>query len=303
MKKILLFVCSALLIGFSSCSSDDDTTSPDDENITLDEAYRRKMVKEYGISETGGLSIVSVGENKDVALFEGRMNNHLWIRCYNTKNKEIILQWQDAEELKKDIEVDLGYGDKEIISIDRYESYRWLYTDESLIFQLIGEHDNTHYFSSASHDVYFISQNRLVKKIHTNIYPSVYYGELVPWYKGVAYAIDGKSNYYDAYGNPLQIVELLVSAIDGDFINYYEAIYIDEEQVRRLSYENGTVIWEVKSPLADIPKTARRESSEIQKNKNIWTCTFNYTRYEGTKINLIFEVNIDTGEIKILKQS
>lgn len=303
MNKFLLFVCSALLIGFNSCSSDDDSTTPDAENISIDEAYRRKMIEEYGLKETGALSIIKASANESIALFEGRINNHLWIRCYNIANKEIILQWQDTEELKKSVDIDLGYGNKKTVAIDRYHSYKWLYTDESLIFQLIGDHDNINYFTTATHDVYFISQNRLVNKIHTNIYPSIYYGELISWYKGVKYTINDEGYTYDAYGTPIQLVGYFSRSNDFTLIDYYQCIDFDKEKMRRLNYKNGTIMWKIKSPLADIPETARKDNYDTQLNGNIWTYTFNYTCYDGTKINRIFELNIDTGEIKILKLS
>lgn len=297
MKKNLLII-SILFIVFSACG-DDGSTITQEEGLTVEDTYRDQMIKKYGIKEDGGLTIIKAEENKNVIFFEGRINNRLWISCYNKESKVNLVHWEDSEELKKYIKRDLGYGEKDIISIDRYRSYKWLYSEDSFIFQLIGDHANTSYYTFATHDVYFISQNKLINKISHDLYPSKYYGELFSWYKGAGFKIGDKFNYYDANGNVLEIVGDF-SKTNFEFINYYECIDIDKDRVRRLNYKDGTVTWRTKSPLADIPNSARRDSIGLEKNKNIWTYTFYYTRYEGGRINRDIELNIETGEYKIL---
>ncbi|WP_101689417.1 hypothetical protein [Dysgonomonas massiliensis] len=299
MKKIKLFsaifLIAAMFLGFTACNSDDNNEFVD--TTTGHEVYKREMIEKYNV-KANGLDIKNVSENDAEIIFYGELANKFWIACYNKESKEQLMQWHDTELIKDEIDIDLGYGNTQTIRIDEYRiiDSRWSLFNDSFVFQLVR-------FSQSHniYDIYFINNGRLAKTLSNTGDP------FYSWYNGsILTATDNKNTpdrrraCYDAKGNKLFDITRNFPHETAIPINYYEYILFEKSTITRKNLETDKIIWSVKSPLDSIPSNAKQDSTTVSKENNLWTFIFNYTLYDGTKVERIYELNIETGEYKQL---
>lgn len=307
MKKLLLILIFTHL--FFGCSKDEFPVL----DILSDEYVLDKLKQEYNINRDGlSLESFSYGKDSTHLFINGRINEKLWIGCYNRKNKNNILEWTDNVKLDTVFNLHKGYGEYSDFNIERFFITYPYYNNGQLYFLLWGYNDKTRNINGRiiSSDLYFLKNNSFIKKRRSFTYPidDAFYQNIFPWKnsifskyqnKYICFSADGDSLYSTngVYANyePINIEECI--AVNKSY-GAENVASLERIDFRRLNLKNNETIWKNEhKPLADISTKDRLDSIVIQKKSNIWDYSFFYTKIEGTKYAIKLELNIESGEL------
>jgi hypothetical protein len=282
-------------------------------------------MKEYNINKKG-LVIDNYYSNADQTciVFNGRIDNRLWIGYYDMQTKSPLLDWTDDKVLETTMTIDVGYGEIETYSIENYHvNYYPCYNEGTFSFKLSYSAGNKSF-----NDLYFIRNGELIKLYNQDEYAEMYAGDrghdrLSVWYRGF---ITG--NWcFDTYGEKL--FELgrssqevgnsgLYDITNAEPVSYEEAITFNIVRgwapgsgaillntfasFSRLNLQSG-YIWTSDAPLRDIisyEADARLDDFIINKSDDntIWEYIISYTQRDGTKGVVSIELNLDTGSFE-----
>jgi hypothetical protein len=110
--------------------------------------------------------------------------------------------------------------------------------------------------------------------------------------------------YFNARGDSVYKVNPDVSLININSINQKEGIRhtvttSKTVEFSRQNIETGDVLWNSKSGIFEAsPESFREDGIHVIKKDDIWEYTLSYTLYSGTKKNVQFLLNTNTGVIK-----
>ena len=95
-----------------------------EEDIPTNEPYSAKVqekAKEYGLNNVlDSVEYFNFNTDSTAILFSGFKNKELYIGCFKTSTKEVIIPWMCVENLDTIITLNQGYHNAESIAIGEY---------------------------------------------------------------------------------------------------------------------------------------------------------------------------------------
>jgi hypothetical protein len=306
MKKLLLILMfTQFLVG---CSKDESPTN--EPSVILSDNILDKLKQEYNITKDGlFLESFSYGKDTTQLFINGRLNEKLWIGCYNKRTKNKILEWTESEKLDTIFNLHIGYGEYSDFNIGRFFIRYPYYNNGQLYFLLWGYNDKTININGRiiSSDLYFIKNNSFIKKRSSFSFPidDAFYQNIIPWKNSIFSKYQNKYICFSTDGDSLYSADKIVANYEPisieECIEFNANNNTSDERMyyfRRLNLKTNEAIWKNEDkPLANIPANDRLDSTVIQKNSNIWDYSFFYTRIEGTRYAIQLELNIESGKL------
>ena len=327
MKKLLILLLFALVL--LGCGSDSFDGPKIDKPDPIEENLYPELVEKYKIRKSGlRLESVYIGDNKSKIIFNGRIDQKLWVAVYDTETTQQLYEWTDKQQLEMRVNLKDAKGVSSDYELDAFQAKEFYVNNNEFYFILIG-------FSPAEAKpeknlmyttLYIIKNNSLVKKHVSYALPSttnpsgyegVYYKKLKPWFNGV-FVQYGKVSEATNFDHLLfsSVGEKLYSFDDTENI-IEQSEPIDMEQAIVLhSVRSGTTnfyfsrfnlktkesVWvSDERPFKDVPISAKIVGSVVTKDGNIWSYATTFTTGNGSKIIKNLKLDIDTGKIVIEK--
>lgn len=266
------------------------------------------IIKEYNIQKKG-VKIESFVKNSEstILFVNGRIEGCLWVGCYDTTTKEMMVDFTETSKLDKTIRYNLGYGEYLEFDVEKYSILRFPYfSDNSVCFILAGHEREGH--NNSACDLYFIENNTLKNKHRSvsTLSNSKYYQSVIPWYNGVMVKIkNGEYQCLNMAGESLFTIENNNLILECEPVNYEECIYFNFNadsngfSSRRINIKTDNVIWNNGFVKTKLQEKIEIENLKIEKNGSIWNYRISYIDYEGVRDNLQISLNIDNGDYEI----
>ena len=298
----MFVICSLLLL--SSCDKDPLMGSEEWEQERRNNFYDYKVKNREGFDM---LSITPCAYNEDTAFLTGIKNEKMWIGMFDNHTKEQLKEWNGTKTVERTIKIDKGYGETELFNVTAFDFRSDIYkTNWGFTAALSYLHrENTLLTSSdiVSKDIFLLNGNEII------VYPLNYPAIANPyWFQGSIFVLNMIENCtYSIILSPdgKKIAEWKGNFVNGDFnpvpISYTEGIFIDRESdyfIIRYNYQTGKDVWKTSIPsLKDVEDNARINSTILEQSNPIWKYQIDITNYDGSKKQVIFTVDVETGEV------
>ena len=272
-----------------ACSKNDDTTIPDDNCITEEDAKRNKLIN--AIEDSDDLNLITYGPayiNNDTFTFGlGIKSNKLWCGFFEETNESIFVQkyvFTSKENFTDTIKiVDKGYGERDT----------FLFNDASLLY--VKGTDLNNFFIHTNHYNIFVENGNIYYRNYKNIGIDLW----LDWY------FMEEETYrcwiVDKQGN--KIYEIVRDAIRKTPLSlyYYLDVLIDGNTCKVSSFDakTGEAVWETCIfNLSNIIDGHYHNITEYHTVKNSYIdFEFHIVNYDGTKEKRERRINIETGEM------
>ena len=298
----MFVICSLLLL--SSCDKDPLMGSEEWEQERRNNFYDYKVKNREGFDM---LSITPCAYNEDTAFLTGIKNEKMWIGMFDNHTKEQLKEWNGTKTVERTIKIDKGYGETELFNVTAFDFRSDIYkTNWGFTAALSYLHrENTLLTSSdiVSKDIFLLNGNEII------VYPLNYPAIANPyWFQGSIFVLNMIENctYYIILSpDGKKIAEWKGNFVNGDFnpvpISYTEGIFIDRESdyfIIRYNYQTGKDVWKTSIPsLKGVEDNARINSTILEQSNPIWKYQIDITNYDGSKKQVIFTVDVETGEV------
>ena len=298
----MFVICSLLLL--SSCDKDPLMGSEEWEQERRNNFYDYKVKNREGFDM---LSITPCAYNEDTAFLTGIKNEKMWIGMFDNHTKEQLKEWNGTKTVERTIKIDKGYGETELFNVTAFDFRSDIYkTNWGFTAALSYLHrENTLLTSSdiVSKDIFLLNGNEII------VYPLNYPAIANPyWFQGSIFVLNMIENCtYSIILSPdgKKIAEWKGNFVNGDFnpvpISYTEGIFIDRESdyfIIRYNYQTGKDVWKTSIPsLKGVEDNARINSTILEQSNPIWKNQIDITNYDGSKKQVIFTVDVETGEV------
>lgn len=298
----MFVICSLLLL--SSCDKDPLMGSEEWEQERRNNFYDYKVKNREGFDM---LSITPCAYNEDTAFLTGIKNEKMWIGMFDNHTKEQLKEWNGTKTVERTIKIDKGYGETELFNVTAFDFRSDIYkTNWGFTAALSYLHrENTLLTSSdiVSKDIFLLNGNEII------VYPLNYPAIANPyWFQGNIFVLNMIENCtYSIILSPdgKKIAEWKGNFVNGDFnpvpISYTEGIFIDRESdyfIIRYNYQTGKDVWKTSIPsLKGVEDNARINSTILEQSNPIWKYQIDITNYDGSKKQVIFTVDVETGEV------
>lgn len=298
----MFVICSLLLL--SSCDKDPLMGSEEWEQERRNNFYDYKVKNREGFDM---LSITPCAYNEDTAFLTGIKNEKMWIGMFDNHTKEQLKEWNGTKTVEHTIKIDKGYGETELFNVTAFDFRSDIYkTNWGFTAALSYLHrENTLLTSSdiVSKDIFLLNGNEII------VYPLNYPAIANPyWFQGSIFVLNMIENCtYSIILSPdgKKIAEWKGNFANGDFnpvpISYTEGIFIARESdyfIIRHNYQTGKDVWKTSIPsLKGVEDNARINSTILEQSNPIWKYQIDITNYDGSKKQVIFTVDVETGEV------
>ena len=298
----MFVICSLLLL--SSCDKDPLMGSEEWEQERRNNFYDYKLKNREGFDM---LSITPCAYNEDTAFLTGIKNEKMWIGMFDNHTKEQLKEWNGTKTVERTIKIDKGYGETELFNVTAFDFRSDIYkTNWGFTAALSYLHrENTLLTSSdiVSKDIFLLNGNEII------VYPLNYPAIANPyWFQGSIFVLNMIENCtYSIILSPdgKKIAEWKGNFVNGDFnpvpISYTEGIFIDRESdyfIIRYNYQTGKDVWKTSIPsLKGVEENARINSIILEQSNSIWKYQIDITNYDGSKKQVIFTVDVETGKV------
>ena len=298
----MFIICSLLLL--SSCDKEPLKGSEEWEQERRNNFYDYKVKNREGFDM---LSITPCAYNEDTAFLTGIKNEKMWIGMFDNHTKEQLKEWNGTKTVERTIKIDKGYGETELFNVTAFDFRSDIYkTNWGFTAALSYLHrENTLLTSSdiVSKDIFLLNGNEII------VYPLNYPAIANPyWFQGSIFVLNMIENCtYSIILSPdgKKIAEWKGNFVNGDFnpvpISYTEGIFIDRESdyfIIRYNYQTGKDVWKTSIPsLKGVEDNARINSTILEQSNTIWKYQIDITNYDGSKKQVIFTVDVETGEV------
>ena len=298
----MFVICSLLLL--SSCDKDPLMGSEEWEQERRNNFYDYKVKNREGFDM---LSITPCAYNEDTAFLTGIKNEKMWIGMFDNHTKEQLKEWNGTKTVERTIKIDKGYGETELFNVTAFDFRSDIYkTNWGFTAALSYLHrENTLLTSSdiVSKDIFLLNGNEII--VHPLNYPAI---ANPYWFQGSIFVLNMIENCtYSIILSPdgKKIAEWKGNFVNGDFnpvpISYTEEIFIDRESdyfIIRYNYQTGKDVWKTSIPsLKGVEDNARINSTILEQSNPIWKYQIDITNYDGSKKQVIFTVDVETGEV------
>lgn len=301
--NVCMFVICSLLLLFS-CDKDPLMGSEEWEQERRNNFYDYKVKNREGFDM---LSITPCAYNEDTAFLTGIKNEKMWIGMFDNHTKEQLKEWNGTKTVERTIKIDKGYGETELFNVTAFDFRSDIYkTNWGFTAALSYLHrENTLLTSSdiVSKDIFLLNGNEII------VYPLNYPAIANPyWFQGSIFVLNMIENCtYSIILSPdgKKIAEWKGNFVNGDFnpvpISYTEGIFIARESdffIIRHNYQTGKDVWKTSIPsLKGVEDNARINSTILEQSNPIWKYQIDITNYDGSKKQVIFTVDVETGEV------
>lgn len=301
--NVCMFVICSLLLLFS-CDKDPLMGSEEWEQERRNNFYDYKVKNREGFDM---LSITPCAYNEDTAFLTGIKNEKMWIGMFDNHTKEQLKEWNGTKTVERTIKIDKGYGETELFNVTAFDFRSDIYkTNWGFTAALSYLHrENTLLTSSdiVSKDIFLLNGNEII------VYPLNYPAIANPyWFQGSIFVLNMIENCtYSIILSPdgKKIAEWKGNFANGEFnpvpISYTEGIFIDRESdyfIIRYNYQTGKDVWKTSIPsLKGVEDNARINSTILEQSNPIWKYQIDITNYDGSKKQVIFTVDVETGEV------
>ena len=298
----MFVICSLLLL--SSCDKDPLMGSEEWEQERRNNFYDYKVKNREGFDM---LSITPCAYNEDTAFLTGIKNEKMWIGMFDNHTKEQLKEWNGTKTVERTIKIDKGYGETELFNVTAFDFRSDIYkTNWGFTAALSYLHrENTLLTSSdiVSKDIFLLNGNEII------VYPLNYPAIANPyWFQGSIFVLNMIENCtYSIILSPdgKKIAEWKGNFANGDFnpvpISYTEGIFIARESdyfIIRHNYQTGKDVWKTSIPsLKGVEDNARINSTILEQSNSIWKYQFDIINYDGSKKQVIFTVDVETGKV------
>ena len=297
----MFVICSLLLL--SSCDKDPLMGSEEWEQERRNNFYDYKVKNREGFDM---LSITPCAYNEDTAFLTGIKNEKMWIGMFDNHTKEQLKEWNGTKTVERTIKIDKGYGETELFNVTAFDFRSDIYkTNWGFTAALSYLHrENTLLTSSdiVSKDIFLLNGNEII------VYPLNYPAIANPyWFQGSIFVLNMIENCtYSIILSPdgKKIAEWKGNFVNGDFnpvpISYTEGIFDRESDyfIIRYNYQTGKDVWKTSIPsLKGVEDNARINSTILEQSNPIWKYQIDITNYDGSKKQVIFTVDVETGEV------
>lgn len=309
MKRILLFVCVALLAW--ACSKDEDNTPPSFIDINGLSAY--KIIG--ATSDTAGLKLYGYGyvftKDSMLACGLGAKYGKLWCGFFSSKDllwnriKEEFV-YVGNEDLSYSLEYEIGYGETSsvvfIIDSVVYESDRYysvggcFFNEEEFAISTSGSQGDGHVSDFAT---IFVNGNDVVYKhlfLDRLWYDGYYVG--TSWTNGVGY----QYSIFDLNGDVVYDME---DRLSGEVIpiSLYDYVSTSNSDnvitVERVRLPAGTIVW---SQTLSVGETINGNAPRVTYSRSLEGKCLHIeataVNYDGSKETKSFKIDIETGEME-----
>lgn len=296
--KVCMFViCSLLLL--SSCDKDPLMGSEEWEQERRNNFYDYKVKNREGFDM---LSITPCAYNEDTAFLTGIKNEKMWIGMFNLHTKEQLKEWNGTKTVERTIKIDKGYGETELFNITAFDFRSNIYkTNWGFTAALSYLHrENTFLTSSdiVSKDIFLLNGNEII------VYPLNYPAIANPcWFQE---SVVANAIVLSPKGKKIAELEGSYSTKNAVPISYTEGILCvgtnddgsGDRSVIRHNYQTGKDVWKTSIPsLKDIEMNARINTTILEQSNPIWKFQIDITNYDGSKKQVIFTVDVETGKV------
>lgn len=301
--NVCMFVICSLLLLFS-CDKDPLMGSEEWEQERRNNFYDYKVKNREGFDM---LSITPCAYNEDTAFLTGIKNEKMWIGMFDNHTKEQLKEWNGTKTVERTIKIDKGYGETELFNVTAFDFRSDIYkTNWGFTAALSYLHrENTLLTSSdiVSKDIFLLNGNEII------VYPLNYPAIANPyWFQGSIFVLNMIENCtYSIILSPdgKKIAEWKGNFANGEFnpvpISYTEGIFIDRESdyfIIRHNYQTGKDVWKTSIPsLKGVEDNARINSTILEQSNSIWKYQIDITNYDGSKKQVIFTVDVETGKV------
>ena len=298
----MFVICSLLLL--SSCDKEPLMGSEEWEQERRNNFYDYKVKNRDGFDMQ---SIIARSLNDDTTFLFGIKNERMWIGMFDNHTKEQLKEWNGTKTVERTIKIDKGYGETELFNVTAFDFRSDIYkTNWGFTAALSYLHrENTLLTSSdiVSKDIFLLNGNEII------VYPLNYPAIANPyWFQGSIFVLNMIENCtYSIILSPdgKKIAEWKGNFVNGDFnpvpISYTEGIFIDRESdyfIIRYNYQTGKDVWKTSIPsLKGVEDNARINSTILEQSNPIWKYQIDITNYDGSKKQVIFTVDVETGEV------
>ena len=299
----MFIICSLLLL--SSCDKEPLKGSEEWEQERRNNFYDYKVKNREGFDM---LSITPCAYNEDTAFLTGIKNEKMWIGMFDNHTKEQLKEWNGTETIERTIKIDKGYGEYEILDVSYFtcdlKSTEWGFVAIPKYAHrvLSGAISDSGKFEIGK-DILLLNGNEII------VYPLNYPAIANPyWFQGSIFVLNMIENCtYSIILSPdgKKIAEWKGNFVNGDFnpvpISYTEGIFIARESdyfIIRHNYQTGKDVWKTSIPsLKGVEDNARINSTILEQSNPIWKYQIDITNYDGSKKQVIFTVDVETGEV------
>lgn len=298
----MFVICSLLLL--SSCDKDPLMGSEEWEQERRNNFYDYKVKNREGFDM---LSITPCAYNEDTAFLTGIKNEKMWIGMFDNHTKEQLKEWNGTKTVERTIKIDKGYGETELFNVTAFDFRSDIYkTNWGFTAALSYLHREKTLLTSSdivSKDIFLLNGNEII------VYPLNYPAIANPyWFQGSIFVLNMIENCtYSIILSPdgKKIAEWKGNFANGDFnpvpISYTEGIFIARESdyfIIRHNYQTGKDVWKTSIPsLKGVEDNARINSTILEQSNPIWKYQIDITNYDGSKKQVIFTVDVETGEV------
>ena len=298
----MFVICSLLLL--SSCDKELVKGPGEWEQERRNNFYDYKVKNREGFDM---LSITPCAYNEDTVFLTGIKNEKMWIGMFNNHTKEQLKEWNGTKTVERTIKIDKGYGETELFNVTAFDFRSGIYkTNWGFTAALSYLHrENTLLTSSdiVSKDIFLLNGNEII------VYPLNYPAIANPyWFQGSIFVLNMIEDCtYSIILSPdgKKIAEWKGNFVNGDFnpvpISYTEGIFIARESdffIIRHNYQTGKDVWKTSIPsLKGVEDNARINSTILEQSNPIWKYQIDITNYDGSKKQVIFTVDVETGEV------
>lgn len=299
----MFVICSLLLL--SSCDKELVKGPGEWEQERRNNFYDYKVKNREGFDM---LSITPCAYNEDTAFLTGIKNEKMWIGMFDNHTKEQLKEWNGTETIERTIKIDKGYGEYEILDVSYFtcdlKSTEWGFVAIPKYAHrvLSGAISDSGKFEIGK-DILLLNGNEII------VYPLNYPAIANPyWFQGSIFVLNMIEDCtYSIILSPdgKKIAEWKGNFVNGDFnpvpISYTEGIFIARESdffIIRHNYQTGKDVWKTSIPsLKGVEDNARINSTILEQSNPIWKYQIDITNYDGSKKQVIFTVDVETGEV------
>lgn len=313
--KVCMFViCSLLLL--SSCDKDH-----------WDEQQRNSFYG-YNVENHDDLDLRSITKcsyNQDTTLLTGIKNEKMWIGMFDEHTKEQLKEWNGTEIIERNIKIDRGYGVIETMRLSAFHLDRdihktnWGFT----MIPYYTERDSNWSAESGlveaggyRKDILLLKGDNIItfSLNNPNIINPCWFQESVIVSSSYENGDDVEKKYYVIFPEGKKIVEWLDNSYSLDHfpVSYTEGIFLERESdyniedntysnyysIIRHNYQMGKDVWKTSIPsLKDVEMNARINTTILEQSNSIWKYQIDITNYDGSKKQVIFTVDVETGKV------
>ena len=298
-----MFVIYSLL-SLSSC---------DKESNSVDIFYDYKVKNQEGFDIH---SIIPCAYNEDTIFLTGIKNERMWVGMFDGHTKEQLKEWNGTGTIERTIKIDLGYGKTELLNIASFGFKPGIYKTNwgyipTLTYSVILP---TQAGTALEKDILFLNDDKMTVYSVVNpriIQPHWYQESIVisshirDSYSYKVVSPEGKEIIElksEPYNRLIELKNLFpVSYTDG--IGFYERRkgYDNKKcdiYIHRVNYAISKDLWDIPiSSLINIKEDALFNITILEQSNSIWKFQIDITNYDGSKKQVIFTVDVETGKI------